>query len=90
MKRKLDAPTLFRLSSAPMCRSRSLLIFSAPARLRRALALCVVFAAAPCWAVPNEQAPDFPIKPIRIIVASSSGTASDIFARSLGEELDIE
>lgn len=32
-------------------------------------------------------AQDFPTKPIRIIVASSPGTASDIFARSLGEEL---
>lgn len=32
-------------------------------------------------------AQDFPVKPIRIIVASSPGTASDIFARSLGEDL---
>ncbi len=30
---------------------------------------------------------DYPVKPIRIIVASSPGTASDFFARSVGEEL---
>lgn len=29
----------------------------------------------------------YPVKPIRIIVASSPGTADDFFARSLGEEL---
>jgi tripartite-type tricarboxylate transporter receptor subunit TctC len=37
-----------------------------------------------------ERAPvlvDYPVKPIRIIVASSPGTASDFFARSVGEEL---
>jgi tripartite-type tricarboxylate transporter receptor subunit TctC len=34
-----------------------------------------------------EPAPEYPNKPIRIIVASSPGTASDFFARSLGEEL---
>ena len=31
--------------------------------------------------------PPYPVRPIRIIVASSPGTASDFFARSLGEEL---
>ena len=30
---------------------------------------------------------DYPVKTIRIVVASSPGTASDFFARSLGEEL---
>jgi len=30
---------------------------------------------------------DYPVKPIRIIVASSPGVADDIFARSLGDEL---
>jgi tripartite-type tricarboxylate transporter receptor subunit TctC len=34
-----------------------------------------------------EPAAEYPNKPIRIIVASSPGTASDFFARSLGEEL---
>ena len=34
-----------------------------------------------------EPAHEYPNKPIRIIVASSPGTASDFFARSLGEEL---
>jgi tripartite-type tricarboxylate transporter receptor subunit TctC len=55
--------------------------------LRSALVLCALLTAATGHAVPNENAPDFPVKPIRIIVASSTGTASDIFARSLGEEL---
>ena len=31
---------------------------------------------------------DFPVKPIRIIVASSPGAAEDFFARALGEELE--
>ncbi|MEK6591723.1 MAG: tripartite tricarboxylate transporter substrate-binding protein [Pseudomonadota bacterium] len=45
--------------------------------------------AGPCLA---QQAPahaDYPIKPIRIIVAASPGTADDFFARSLGEELEV-
>jgi tripartite-type tricarboxylate transporter receptor subunit TctC len=32
-------------------------------------------------------APPYPVKPIRIITASSPGTAEDFFARALGEEL---
>jgi tripartite-type tricarboxylate transporter receptor subunit TctC len=32
-------------------------------------------------------APPYPLKPIRIITASSPGTAEDFFARALGEEL---
>jgi tripartite-type tricarboxylate transporter receptor subunit TctC len=57
-------------------------LLSAPAAIALAVAL-----AAPCAA---EQAPalaDYPVKPIRIIVASSAGTASDFFARSVGEDL---
>lgn len=34
-----------------------------------------------------ESDPAYPVRPIRIIVASSPGTASDFFARSLGDEL---
>src|SRR5262245_29960406 len=30
---------------------------------------------------------DYPVRSIRIIVASSPGTASDVFARSIGEDL---
>lgn len=54
------------------------------------VALCALAAlagAAPCIAQRPDSPPDYPVKRIRIIVASSPGTASDIFARSLGEEL---
>lgn len=59
---------------------------------RRALrvaicALAVLVAASPCIAQPAAALADYPVKTIRIIVASSPGTASDIFARSLGEDL---
>jgi len=59
---------------------------------RRALrvaicALAVLVAASPCIAEPAAALADYPVKTIRIIVASSPGTASDIFARSLGEDL---
>ena len=59
---------------------------------RRALrvaigALAMLVAASPCIAQPAVALADYPVKTIRIIVASSPGTASDIFARSLGEEL---
>ena len=63
-------------------------MFRSPATLMRTLiATCALGAAAHGYAVQNEGQPDYPVKPIHIIVASSSGTASDIFARSLGEEL---
>jgi tripartite-type tricarboxylate transporter receptor subunit TctC len=62
--------------------------FMACGASRIALSALTLFAvSAPCKALQTEQAPDFPVKPIRIIVASSPGTASDIFARSLGEDL---
>jgi len=53
-------------------------------------ALCAPAAllwAAPCAAAPGSAFADYPVKPIRIIVASSPGTADDFFARALGEEL---
>ncbi|MEK7878040.1 MAG: tripartite tricarboxylate transporter substrate-binding protein [Pseudomonadota bacterium] len=50
-------------------------------------ALAVLVAAAPCIARQSAALADYPVKTIRIIVASSPGTASDIFARSLSEDL---
>lgn len=43
--------------------------------------------AASCAASPANAFTDYPVKPIRIIVASSAGTADDLFARVLGAEL---
>ena len=56
------------------------------------LTLCVpaVFTGADgCLAVPSELGADYPVKPIRIIVASSVGAADDFFARLLAEELEV-
>ncbi len=65
-----------------------LLQFMAPAALRVVLcALAVLVGAAPCIAQQPGPLADYPVKRIRMIVASSPGTASDIFARSLGEDL---
>lgn len=50
-------------------------------------AAALIAGAATSGAQPLPPAADYPVKPIRIIVASSPGTASDFFARSLGEEL---
>jgi tripartite-type tricarboxylate transporter receptor subunit TctC len=50
--------------------------------------ICALLAGAPvCIAQPSPALVDYPVKAIRIVVASSPGTASDLFARSLGEEL---
>jgi tripartite-type tricarboxylate transporter receptor subunit TctC len=60
------------------------------ARLRRLCTACcwaLLAVAAPSFAQPVQPEPDYPLRTIRIIVASSPGTASDIFARSIGEEL---
>ena len=54
------------------------------------LAGCIVEAlpwAASCAAAPPTAFAEYPVRPIRIIVASSPGTADDFFARALGEEL---
>jgi tripartite-type tricarboxylate transporter receptor subunit TctC len=54
------------------------------------LAVCAPAAlvgAAPCSAEEAAALGAYPVKAIRIIVASSPGTASDFFARSLGEQL---
>jgi tripartite-type tricarboxylate transporter receptor subunit TctC len=63
-----------------------LLRFLSAGVLRAALCAAVAFAG-PCGAKPSAALADFPVKPIRIIVASSPGAADDFFARSLGEEL---
>lgn len=55
--------------------------------LRAALALLAIGVAATCAALPVEPEVEYPARTIRIIVASSTGTASDIFARSLAGEL---
>lgn len=65
-----------------------LLRFIPTGALRVAIcAMGMLVAAAPCVAQQSTALVDYPVKPIRIIVASSPGTASDIFARSLGEDL---
>ena len=54
------------------------------------LALCAAAAslgAAPSLAQQSTAFADYPVKSIRIIAASSPGTAEDFFARALGEEL---
>jgi tripartite-type tricarboxylate transporter receptor subunit TctC len=49
-------------------------------------AFAVLFGAFPGFA--QQASPgDFPVRPIRIITASSPGTAEDFFAREIGEEL---
>ncbi len=56
--------------------------------LRAAMcAPAMLVAAAPCSAEKSASSDVYPVKPIRIIVASSPGTASDFFARSVGEDL---
>jgi tripartite-type tricarboxylate transporter receptor subunit TctC len=65
-----------------------LLRFISTGALRLAIcATAVLVGAAPCIAQQSAALADYPVKTIRIIVASSPGTASDFFARSLGEEL---
>jgi tripartite-type tricarboxylate transporter receptor subunit TctC len=56
--------------------------------LRAALCAPAVLAGvAPCLAKQPDALAAYPIKPIRIIVANSPGTATDFFARAIGEEL---
>ena len=55
------------------------------------VALCApapFLGAGPCLAQQSAALADFPVKPIRIIVASSPGAADDFFARSLAQELE--
>ena len=56
--------------------------------LRVAMCAPAVFlAAAPSAANPASAFADYPVRSIRIVVASSPGTADDFFARALGDEL---
>jgi tripartite-type tricarboxylate transporter receptor subunit TctC len=62
--------------------------FIAARALRVALCAPAVFAGvAPCIASQSDALAAYPVKPIRIIVANSPGTATDFFARAVGEEL---
>ena len=66
----------------------SLLRLTSAGALRVALCAPALLAgAAPCSAQQSAPLAVYPVKPVRIIVASSPGTASDFFARALGEEL---
>jgi len=52
------------------------------------MVLCApLLVATPAVADQNPAFPDYPVRPIRIYVASSPGTADDFFARALAEEL---
>jgi tripartite-type tricarboxylate transporter receptor subunit TctC len=53
------------------------------------IALAPALLAARVWANVSEPHAEFPVKPIRIIVASSVGAADDFFARLLADELEI-
>jgi tripartite-type tricarboxylate transporter receptor subunit TctC len=50
-------------------------------------ALAALLGAVPCFAQQSAALADYPMRPIRIITASSPGTAEDFFAREIGEEL---
>ena len=65
-----------------------ILRFISTGALRVALCAPAAFlGAAPCIAQQSAALAVYPVKSIRIITASSPGTAEDFFARSLGEEL---
>lgn len=65
-----------------------LLRFISTGALRVALCAPAAFlGAAPCVAQQSAALAVYPVKSIRIIAASSPGTAEDFFARSIGEEL---
>ena len=55
------------------------------------VALCApaaLLGAGHCLAQQSVAFADYPVRPIRVIVASSPGAADDFFARSLGDELE--
>ena len=57
--------------------------------LRAALCAPALFlGATPCDARPWEQEAAYPVKPIRMVVASPPGAADDLFARAVGRELE--
>ncbi len=69
-----------------MVASRLLRLISYVFSLSAICASAAVAAANP-GAAQSPALADYPIRPIRIIVASSPGTASDFFARTVGDEL---
>src|SRR5688572_29835322 len=74
--------------SWPSMAARSLLQLVSMRVWRTVLcAPALLVGALPCMAQKPLSLADYPVKPIRIIVASSPGTASDFFARSIGEDL---
>ncbi|MEO8441414.1 MAG: tripartite tricarboxylate transporter substrate-binding protein [Betaproteobacteria bacterium] len=81
--------TPFRPKKSPTTRAASgFPHYVLPACLRVKLCtLALLGGAAPGFAYPAEERNDYPVKPIRILVASPLGTASDFFARSVGREL---
>jgi tripartite-type tricarboxylate transporter receptor subunit TctC len=58
-------------------------------RILRILFASGVLSAAPCLATTSPTQTEYPVKPIRIIVASSVGAADDFFARLLADELEV-
>jgi tripartite-type tricarboxylate transporter receptor subunit TctC len=58
-----------------------------PRFLRAATCAAAALLALPCEAGQMRTPDVYPVKPIRIIVTSSPGTADDFFARALGEQL---
>ena len=57
-------------------------------RILQFFSVCLLLGAAPGFATPSPSFADYPVKPIRIIVASSVGAADDFFARLLADELE--
>src|SRR5688572_12957915 len=55
--------------------------------LRVVMFALLTLAGAVPWAATAATTDEYPLKPIRIIVAAAPGTADDFFARVLGEEL---
>jgi tripartite-type tricarboxylate transporter receptor subunit TctC len=68
--------------------SRLLRILATVAVRAARCAPAVFLAMGPCAAAHSAVPADFPVKPIRIVVASSPGAADDFFARALGGELE--
>lgn len=62
--------------------------FFAPTFAPVAARLAALLAAA-AWLVPaaHAQAPDFPVRPLKLVVANGAGSAPDILARHLGQKL---
>ncbi len=62
-------------------------VFLSSAALQVAIGVPAALLGGACLAKPYSAPADYPIRPIRIIVAASPGAADDFFARAIGEEL---